>query len=61
MDLKLNGMCALVMAGTRGLGLASASALASEGVKVTLVGRDGKTGSAAVAEMKRLMTEARRG
>ena len=47
MDLGLVGKRALVMAGTRGLGLACASALAGEGVKVTLVGRDGDIGRAA--------------
>jgi 3-oxoacyl-[acyl-carrier protein] reductase len=51
MDLRLVGKCALVMAGTRGLGLATANALASEGVKVTLVGRDENVGRGAATKV----------
>jgi 3-oxoacyl-[acyl-carrier protein] reductase len=40
MDLGLNGRTALVMASSRGLGLACATALAREGCSVTLNGRD---------------------
>lgn len=40
MDLGLEGKVALVMAGTSGLGRAAAAALAAEGVRVCLTGRD---------------------
>ena len=39
MDLELNGKCALVTGSSRGLGLASARALASEGCSVCLCAR----------------------
>lgn len=48
MDLGLAGKCALVLAGTRGLGLAVAQSLAAEAVAVALVGRDREAGQAAV-------------
>lgn len=51
MDLKLAGTCGLVMAGTRGLGFAAAKALAGEGVRLVLVGRDASIGQAAAAEI----------
>jgi 3-oxoacyl-[acyl-carrier protein] reductase len=41
MDFELDGNAALVTASTSGLGLASAEALAAEGVDVTICGRDG--------------------
>ena len=47
MDLGINGERALVLAGTKGLGLSAAAALAEEGVQVALVGRDGAAGAAA--------------
>lgn len=40
MDLALDGNAALVTAGTSGLGLASAEALAAEGANVAICGRD---------------------
>lgn len=40
MDLGLNGRTAAVAAGSAGLGLASARALAAEGVRVAICGRD---------------------
>jgi 3-oxoacyl-[acyl-carrier protein] reductase len=40
MDLELKSKCALVLGGSAGLGLGSAKALAGEGVRVVLVGRD---------------------
>ncbi len=49
MDLGIADERALVLAGTRGLGLAAATALAAEGVRVALVGRDQAAGGAAAA------------
>jgi 3-oxoacyl-[acyl-carrier protein] reductase len=43
MDLGITGKRAAVAAASRGLGLATASALAAEGVRVAICGRDGKT------------------
>lgn len=40
MDLGIQGQVALVAAGTRGIGLATAKALAREGVRVAVFGRD---------------------
>jgi 3-oxoacyl-[acyl-carrier protein] reductase len=40
MDLGIDGKVALVTASTRGLGFASAAALAAEGCRVTICGRD---------------------
>lgn len=40
MDLELNGKTALVLGGTQGLGLACAEALAAEGVRIVVNGRD---------------------
>jgi NAD(P)-dependent dehydrogenase (short-subunit alcohol dehydrogenase family) len=40
MDLQLEGQTALVTGGTAGIGLAIARALASEGARVTITGRD---------------------
>ncbi|MDA0824005.1 MAG: SDR family oxidoreductase [Proteobacteria bacterium] len=40
MDFGLNGKCAAVAAGSAGLGLGAAKALAAEGVKVAICGRD---------------------
>ena len=50
MDLGINGRRAAVAAASSGLGLASAAALAAEGVKVAICGRDeGRLNDAAVA------------
>ena len=49
MELGIAGERALVLAGTKGLGLAAASALAAEGVRVVLVGRDAAAGAEAAA------------
>lgn len=51
MDLRLRGRTALVLGGTRGLGLACAEALAAEGVRVLLNGRDAEHGRAAAARL----------
>lgn len=40
MDMKLNGKTALVTGGSKGIGLAIGTALAAQGVAVTLVARD---------------------
>ena len=51
MDLGLNGRTAAVAAGTAGLGLGTARALAAEGVRVAVCGRDGARLAAALAEI----------
>ena len=51
MNLDLAGKTALVLGGTRGLGHACALALAAEGVKVMINGRDAAVGEAAAATM----------
>lgn len=43
MDLNLHGKTAVVTGGSKGIGLAIGTALAAEGVAVTLVARDGAT------------------
>ncbi|MGG3840094.1 SDR family oxidoreductase [Paenibacillus dendritiformis] len=43
MDLQLQDKTAIVLASSKGLGLAAASALAAEGARVTLVGRQEET------------------
>jgi len=43
MDLGISGRRAAVAAASRGLGYATAAALANEGVRVAICGRDGKT------------------
>ena len=48
MDLLLKNKCFLVSGGTRGLGLATAEALAAEGANVVILGRDAQTADAAV-------------
>jgi 3-oxoacyl-[acyl-carrier protein] reductase len=45
MDLGIAGERALILGGTKGLGLSAAASLAQEGVKVALVGRDSATGA----------------
>ena len=51
MNLDLAGKTALVLGGTRGLGHACALALAAEGAKVILNGRDAAVGEAAAAAL----------
>ena len=51
MDLAINGMAALVLGGTQGLGLACAEALADAGCKLAVVGRDGETGANTVSKI----------
>jgi 3-oxoacyl-[acyl-carrier protein] reductase len=51
MDLGLSGRRAAVAAGTSGLGLATAAALAAEGAHVAICGRDADRLAAAVAEV----------
>ena len=51
MDLGLSGRTAAVAAGTAGLGLGTARALAAEGVKVVVCGRDADRLSASLAEI----------
>jgi len=47
MDLGIAGERALILGGTKGLGLSAAASLAQEGVRVALVGRDSATGAVA--------------
>src|SRR5688572_824938 len=49
MNLGLAGRTALVLGGTRGLGLACATSLASEGARVIVNGRDETHGRAVAA------------
>src|SRR5690606_10536796 len=49
MDLRLSGRTALVLGGTRGLGLACARSLTESGVRVLLNGRDRQHGDAIAA------------
>ena len=51
MDLGLSGRTAAVAAGTAGLGLGTAKALAAEGVRVVVCGRDPDKLAAALAEI----------
>ncbi len=53
MDLGLDGKVALVAASSKGLGKASALALAREGAKVTICARTGADLDAAAAEIRR--------
>lgn len=48
---ELNGRTAIVTGGTRGIGLASAKALAGAGANVVITGRDKARGEAATAEI----------
>ena len=58
MDLGLNGKTALVCASSKGLGKACAIALASEGVAVTITGRDAATLAAAAMDIRKLLPSA---
>jgi 3-oxoacyl-[acyl-carrier protein] reductase len=51
MDLGISGRKALVLGGTKGLGLACARALAEAGVVLTINGRDPESGKAAADEL----------
>ena len=51
MDLGLNGRTAAVAAGTAGLGLGTAKALAAEGARVVVCGRDEQRLATALAEI----------
>jgi len=59
MDLGIRGRKAFVSASSQGLGLACARALASEGVEVTLNGRDGDRLTRAADELRRAVSGAR--
>lgn len=51
MDLGLGGATAVVVGGSRGMGLAAARCLAEDGAKVTVIGRSRAALDAAVAEL----------
>ena len=51
MDLRLTGRTALVLGGTRGLGLACAQSLAAAGARVVLNGRDRRHGEETAATL----------
>ncbi len=51
MELAIDGMAALVLGGTQGLGLACAKALAEEGCRPAIVGRDAVRGRAAAGKL----------
>ena len=51
MDLRLAGRVALVLGGTRGLGLACARSLAQEGARVIVNGRDPRHGATVAAAL----------
>ncbi|MFE6862122.1 SDR family NAD(P)-dependent oxidoreductase [Nocardia sp. NPDC057668] len=51
MDLGLAGAAAVVVGGSRGMGLATAHCLAEEGARVAIVGRDRTAVDAAVAQV----------
>ncbi|HSG26925.1 MAG TPA: SDR family NAD(P)-dependent oxidoreductase, partial [Candidatus Krumholzibacterium sp.] len=51
MDLGIRGKTALVVAGTRGLGFGCASALAAEGARIVVNGRNSERGGKAAAEL----------
>jgi 3-oxoacyl-[acyl-carrier protein] reductase len=52
MDLGIQGKAALVAASTGGLGLATAAALASEGVNVVITGRRGEVAEQIAADLR---------
>jgi 3-oxoacyl-[acyl-carrier protein] reductase len=54
MDLGLTGATAVVVGGTRGMGLATAQCLAAEGCRVAVVGRD----AARLAEAAKTLSDA---
>lgn len=56
MDLGISGRTAIVCASSRGLGYASARALAQEGVNVVINGRDPERLEAAMAELRPVAT-----
>ncbi|MEQ8692288.1 MAG: SDR family oxidoreductase [bacterium] len=51
MDLRITGKCAAVAGATKGLGFATAKALAAEGVRVAICGRDPERLQRAVSEI----------
>ena len=51
MDLALDGKIAMITGGSRGLGLQIATALAREGCRVSICGRDGRRVDDRVAEL----------
>src|SRR5512140_700490 len=54
MDLQLDGKCAIVTGGSRGIGKAVAKGLALEGVDLALVARDESALAAAATEIASL-------
>lgn len=58
MDLDLRQKAVLLIGASRGIGLATARAFASEGCRLAMVARDGERLATAVAEVARLRAEA---
>src|ERR1700736_1023604 len=52
MDLGISGRVALVTAGSKGLGLASATALATDGARVAITGRSSDVLERAAADLR---------
>jgi len=59
MDLKLNAKLALVSGSTKGIGLAIATGLAREGVKIIINGRSQKSVSEALAKIRQAVPNAK--
>ena len=57
MDLELKGKSALVTGGSRGIGLATAMALAEEGCNVGICGRDETSLMEAEKRLRNLMSK----
>src|SRR5213593_3920199 len=58
MDLSLSGKVAIVTGSSKGLGLASARALAQEGCRVTICARGQAALDEAAADLRRIMQQA---
>jgi NAD(P)-dependent dehydrogenase (short-subunit alcohol dehydrogenase family) len=59
MDLQLTGKTAFITGSTSGIGFAAARALAMEGVRVILNGRDAAGVSSAIERMKKIVHHGR--
>ena len=59
MDLKLRDKLALVTGSTKGIGLAIATALASEGARVIVNGRSEESVASALVQIRKKLSEAK--